>query len=542
MTRLTRRGFLGTATGVGGAVVLGAESAQGAQAAPRTTTGTAESSGPAAVDTVTVTASDPRYPDLTQRGYNARFVARPDRIRLVHNTSQVVAAVQEAVTAGSRIGVRGGGHCLDGLVDDPDVRTLIDMSEMNAVGYDASRRAFSVQGGATLAQVYRTLYLEWGVTIPGGDCPTVGVGGHVTGGGYGPLNRKYGSVVDHLYAVEVVYVDAAGTARSVVATRDAADPDRELWWAHTGGGGGQFGIVTTFWFRSPNATGTDPAGLLPKPPHSLLKTSTSWAWTDLTEADFTRIVRNHNTWHAAHNAPGTDYDTLNSALLLYNHVQGAVALTAQLDGSLPNSQQLMDDYIAAVAEGVGTAHTTSAHSTPWLKESLKDHYDTGIYNRGKFKGAYLRKGWSDAQLAVLYRNLSDPTYTGHGGAILFSYGAQVTTVAPDATALAQRDSMLKANFLTYWTDPAEDDRHVAWLRALYRDFYASTGGVPLPDGDADGSYINYPDPDLTDPRWNTSGVPWQTLYWKGNYPRLQAVKKKWDPRNVFHHALSVTAA
>ncbi|MEW2292746.1 FAD-binding protein [Streptomyces sp. NPDC006743] len=540
MARLTRRGFLGTATGVGGAAVLGTPAAQAAQpaAAGQAATGPAV---PAVVDTVTVTASDPRYLDLTQRGYNARFAARPDAIRLVHSTEQVVAAVQEAVTTGARITVRSGGHCLDGLVDDPEVRILVDLSEMNAVGYDASRRAFSVQGGATLGQVYRTLYLEWGVTIPAGDCPTVGVGGHVTGGGYGPLNRKYGAVVDHLYAVEVVYVDSAGTARSVIATREADDPNRELWWAHTGGGGGQFGIVTRFWFRSPGATGTDPAGLLPKPPHSLLKTSTSWKWTDLTEADFTRIVRNHNAWHAAHNEPGTDYDTLNSALLLYNYVQGAVSLTAQLDGSLPDSRQLLDSYIAAVADGVSAPHTTTAHSTPWLKESLKDHYDTGLYNRGKFKGAYLRKGWSAAQLAVLYRNLSDPAYTGHGGAILFSYGAQVTKVAPDATALAQRDSMLKANFLTYWTDPAEDDRHVAWLRALYRDFYAATGGVPLPDGDADGSYINYPDPDLTDPRWNTSGVPWQTLYWKGNHPRLQAVKKKWDPRDVFHHALSVTA-
>jgi aclacinomycin oxidase len=80
---------------------------------------------------------------------------------------------------------------------------------------------------------------------------------------------------------------------------------------------------------------------------------------------------------------------------------------------------------------------------------------------------------------------------------------------------------------------------VAWVRGLYRDVYAATGGVPVPDEVNDGSYINYPDTDLADPAWNTSGVPWSTLYYKDNYRRLQRVKARWDPRNVFHHALSV---
>jgi aclacinomycin oxidase len=69
--------------------------------------------------------------------------------------------------------------------------------------------------------------------------------------------------------------------------------------------------------------------------------------------------------------------------------------------------------------------------------------------------------------------------------------------------------------------------------------YADTGGVPVPGEVNDGSYINYPDADLVDPAWNTSGVPGRTLYYKDNYPRLQQVKARWDPRGVFQHALSV---
>lgn len=70
---------------------------------------------------------------------------------------------------------------------------------------------------------------------------------------------------------------------------------------------------------------------------------------------------------------------------------------------------------------------------------------------------------------------------------------------------------------------------------MYRD----TGGVPVPGEVSDGSYINYPDVDLTDPAWNTSGTPWHTLYCKDNYPRLQRAKAHWDPCNVFRHALAI---
>ncbi|WP_406119577.1 FAD-binding oxidoreductase [Streptomyces sp. NBC_00989] len=530
---LTRRGLLGTATAAG---IAAAAVPSRALAADNTVTDTTT---PAAV---TVDASDARYLDLTSRGYNARFTAAPDSIRLVHTTAQVVSVVQEAVDTGKRIGVRGGGHCLDSLVDDPDVRTLVDMSEMDTVRYDPARRAFLVEGGATLGHVYRTLYLEWGVSLPGGTCPTVGVGGHVTGGGYGAMCRQYGAVVDHLYAVEVVVVDASGTARAVVATREADDPHRDLWWAHTGGGGGTFGIVTRYWFRAPDATGTDPSTLLPRPPKTLLKSTVAIKWSDLTEAAFTALIANHGTWHARNSVAGSSYDSLHSVLILYNRVQGSLVLNTQIDGTRSDASALLDAYVAAVTGGIGVPYTDARSSWPWLKTTLKDPYDTGLYNRTKSKGAYLRRGWSAAQAKTLYGYLSDAAYDGHAGILLYSYGGKVNTVSPTATALAQRDSVLKANFTTYWPDPAQDDRHVAWMRTLYRDLYADTGGVPVPNDTNDGSYINYPDTDLTDPAWNTSGVPWQTLYFKGNLAKLRRVKATWDPGNVFHHKLSVTAS
>jgi hypothetical protein len=88
-----------------------------------------------------------------------------------------------------------------------------------------------------------------------------------------------------------------------------------------------------------------------------------------------------------------------------------------------------------------------------------------------------------------------------------------------------------------WSDPAEDGKHIGWARKVYRDIYRSTGGVPVPNEINAGSYINYPDVDLADPEWNTSGVPWHELYYQGNYPRLQRIKATWDPGNLFRHKL-----
>lgn len=162
-----------------------------------------------------------------------------------------------------------------------------------------------------------------------------------------------------------------------------------------------------------------------------------------------------------------------------------------------------------------------------------------LTRRYKGKAGYLRRSYTDAQLRTIHGHLVNKTGTPACGMLLVGYGGLVRAVAPDATATAQRDVVMKAVFHSVWADETGDDTNLTWVRELYRDVYRDTGGVPVPDEVSDGSYINYPDTDLADPAWNTSGVPWSTLYYKQNYPRLQRVKARWDPRNVFHHALSI---
>ena len=115
-----------------------------------------------------VKPGDPLYRDLQLRGYNRRFVGTPDSVFVVADTDQVVDAVDAAVASGRKLAVRSGGHCVEGFVDDPAVRCVIDLGQMDSVYYDRRRRAFAVEAGATLARVYRALDMRWGVTLPGG--------------------------------------------------------------------------------------------------------------------------------------------------------------------------------------------------------------------------------------------------------------------------------------------------------------------------------------------------------------------------------------
>lgn len=158
--------------------------------------------------------------------------------------------------------------------------------------------------------------------------------------------------------------------------------------------------------------------------------------------------------------------------------------------------------------------------------------------RFRMKSANLRSRFSETQVSTIYQQLTKPGNEGLliGSVGLSTYGGKINTVPSRATATATRDAIIRLTYLAAWNDPALDAAHDAWIRDLYHNVYADTGGVPDP---LDGAYINYPDNDLADPAINQSGVPWSTLYYKSNYPRLQQIKADYDPLDVFHHALAV---
>lgn len=501
--------------------------------------------GPVA-DSIRVVPGDPRFDDLAIKAANARLVSRPLEFHLVRTTEQVVSTVTDAVRAGRRIAVRSGGHCYEDFVADPAVQTVIDMAEMDAVTFDRGRSAFLVEAGAPLIEVYRRLYYGWGVTIPGGSCSTVAAGGHIVGGGYGPLSRQLGLTVDYLEAVEVVVVDAAGQARAVVGTRDPQDPHHDLWWAHTGGGGGNLGIVTRYWLRDPRVVGDDAGTLLPRPPVRMLSSQVMWSWADMDRETMQRIVRNHGRWHEQNSGPASSYNGVFGGLVLLGRDAAgpgpACISFAQIDGTGPRERRKLEEYVSAVAEGVSApARSLPLSESPWMALTIKQAklQDTqGM--RLKLKNAFLRRRYPDDQVGLIYDRLEQADPARGAVTVSFqSFGGVVNAVSAADTAMVHRDSIFQVLFFSTWDDAAQDEGCIDWLRRFYRDVYAGTGGVPVPGDVHAGCFINFPDNDVADPAWNTSGVAWHELYYGANYRRLQAVKSAWDPRDVFRHALSI---
>jgi aclacinomycin oxidase len=414
---------------------------------------------------------------------------------------------------------------------------------MKRVYYDAEMRAIAVGAGATVGETFRVLFETWGTVIPLGEQPAIGMGGHVAGGAFGFLCRQLGLAADYLVAVEVVTVDERGRARPVVATREPSDPHHDLWWAHTGGGAGNFGVVTRYWFRSPDATGDDRARMLPRAPESIATFRAEWSWSEIDRASFVRLLQNHGTW-CERNAGADSPNATLWALLEAHRQQFGKIVVRGVSTAGAGAERQMDDHLAALGEGIRPAGGRERARMSWLEFALNPLPDLFAAPPGgvsvKVKDALLKTRLSDRQIGVAYDHLTRADHDVMGGMLgLATYGGRINAVAPAATASAQRGSIIDMACTTGWVDPREEAGNLAWVRAFYRELFADSGGVPVPGDASDGAFINPPDADLADPAFNTSGVPWHALYYKDGYARLQRVKARWDPRDVFRHALSI---
>lgn len=488
-------------------------------------------------------AGDPRYRAVLDKQFNKRFRASPDYVRLASSTGDVVAAVQDAFDEGRRTVITSGGHCLEGFVSDPEVRVIIDVAPMKRIYYDGPMRAVAVESGATVGETFRALFENWGVVVPLGEYPGIGMGGHVCGGAFGFLCRQLGLAADYLYAVEVVVLDETGKACTIVATRETSDQHRDLWWAHTGGGAGNFGVVTRYWFRSADAAGDDPTKLLPRAPQSITTFRGEWTWTDINQRSFLRLLQNHGEWGERNS--GIDSPNLSLwNLLMISRAQAGNIVIRGLSTDSADAEKQITAYLAALGDGVSGARNQQLQRMSWLDFALNPLPDLfggppgGVST--KVKDALLRKRLSDDQIAVVHSYMTRTDHDVPGGAFGFaSYGGRINGVAPDATASAQRSSIFDMACNAGWLDPGEEAKNLSWVRAFYRDLFAKTGGVPVPGAAYDGAFINHPDMDLADSGLNKSGASWSTLYYRENYSRLQRIKAKYDPKNVFRHPLSI---
>lgn len=483
-----------------------------------------------------VLPDDPRYPTLV-RGFNQRWVGHPRYVEMVTDAEQVVAAVQRCVDEGLRPTVRSGGHCYEGWVSDTD-GVIIDVSGLSVAGRDPRTGWYFLDSGCTNWDVYNRLYRQFGVTLPAGSCYSVGAGGHICGGGYGLLSRLYGLTVDWLSGLEVVCVGEDRRARLVRVTKDSdSQQERDLFWAHTGGGGGSFGVITRYLFAE-----------LPTGPGEAWLASRAWNWSDLLQHpdQFAQLLRNYGRFFEQHSAPGSPYASLFALLHLTRRAAGQIVVTVQHAGS---DRAPIDDFLDALGDGLDASRLPPAPARiaagwhhlgaapmegrrmPWL-EATQTLNGSGPNQRGKYKSAYQKTSFPDQQIETIWKwlRVESQAFPPNAQALLQvdSYGCAINAVASAATAVPQRSSIMKLQYQTYWTDPVQDQVNLNWIRGFYADMYGPRG--PWPDATMDGCYVNYCDADLAD---------WAHLYFKDNYPRLQRAKAGWDPHDVFHHGQSI---
>jgi hexose oxidase len=511
-------------------------------------------------DLLVLDPNSPQFVGPTQ-GFNRRWLAPKCAVIFVPLTEEgAQAALAKAIAWGpGRFRVRGGGHCYEDFVFGAQTQALIDVSLLDGIGFDQQRGVYYAQSGGTNWDLYRRLYWRYGLTLPAGSCYSVGLGGHICGGGYGLLSRAFGLTVDWLTGVRIVTVDRNHNA-SLTHVGRQSPPGREqdLYWAHTGGGGGNFGLITRYEFAK-----------LPTAPQRAEIYTMSWSWADAIipqggAAYLTRIIECFEV--LTRTMPPTAFGLLKLA----HEAAGAVALVVQYAYDGPQGSSTILPMLEATLQQFGIYAAATAHpgaiighpvhltsAVPYQDltwwEAVQTLNGSGPNQKGKYKSAYMRKEFPAAQITTIYHYLTlYPTATD-GEQIdmsqsllqVDSYGGQINTVSPQATAVWQRSSLFKLQYQSYWQDvdsgPSPNgDAHIQWIGDFYRDMYAPFGGVPDPARDpsnnVDGCYINYPDTDLNKYGGLAEAL---TLYYGGNLPRLMRAKAEWDPLNYFQNSQSI---
>lgn len=510
-----------------------------------------------------------------RQGFDRRWYA-PDlaAVYVPGRVEEVAACVAAAIGRyGRDVKIVSGRHCYEGFVYAAGTRAVIDLSALNQVGRDPATGMFFVDAGCENWTVYRTLLNGFGRTLPAGSCYSVGAGGHITGGGYGLLSRLHGLTIDHLTAVDIVVWDAA--ERRAVLRRvsdDSADAaERDLFWALRGAGCGNFGVIVRYHF----------AHLPAAPDHASLY-ALAWDWSDMTEARFALLLAEYARLVAG--MPETDFCLLKLAHesfgqigLVYQGVSAPGVDAAVHRASFEDVVHRLRARFGDVAPpralrrpfgghpGLMTTHLASETATHLTYlEALQTLNGSGPNQFGKYKSAYMRKAFPADQARAIYawlHRVPDGVTADDMQQSLLqvdSYGGRINRVGPAETAVPQRDSIMKLQYQTYWSnasttgqplspaDRAQQEAHLAWIRGFYADVYVRTGSVPDPARDAtgtvDGCYFNYPDVDLGSHAGGGLDEALR-LYFGDNYRRaprnLVAVKARWDPDGIFNHAQSL---
>jgi len=432
--------------------------------------------------------------DTARAVWNGTVEARPALIARCHAAEDIVAAVNLVRTAGCRFAVRGGGHSVAGF-SSCDGGVVIDLSRMRGVTVDASARTATVEPGATWAD-FDAATAEHGLASTGGLISTTGVAGLTLGGGIGWLQRKYGLACDNLVAASLATAD--GEVLQVSGTRHP-----ELLWGLRGGGG-NFGIVTSFVFAL-HPVSAVLGGLMLFPLErgkEVLTVFRNWAAEAPDEASMLAAIIT---------APPEPFVP--------------PELTGQKVVGIAGCWCGAADAGAAALEPLRRLGPAADVFGPMPYVALQGMLDGGAPHgmRNYFRGGYAADLDDDLIGAALAHGARMPSAMSQ---IHFhQMGGAVGRVAPDATAFSGRTAGYTYNLVSTWTDASEDALHMAANKEL------AEAMQPLAAG---GSYVNF----LSD----SGDDHVRGAYGYEIYDRLARLKRQYDPANLFSRNQNVRPA
>lgn len=423
--------------------------------------------------------------DTARKVYNAMIDKKPRLIAKCVDVADVIAAVKFGRASGLRVSVRGGGHNAGGLGIWDDALT-IDLSGIKYVHVDPKSATVRVGGGSTWGDVDHATH-AFGLAVPTGIISTTGVGGLTLGGGLGHLTRKLGLTIDNLLGADVVLADG----RFVIAN---AQENSDLFWALRGGGG-NFGVVTSFLFKA-------------HPVDTVIAGPMFWNLSDA--ADVMKFYREFITkapdalggWFAFMIVPPVPL--FPEAL----HLKNVAAILWCSTAPANETNRLLEpvrQFRKPLLDGVG----------PVPLPALNSLFD-GLYPPG------LQWYWK----ADFFKELSDAAVAEH-----VKWGSQIPTmfsamhlypvngaahrVGNNDTAWSYRDAVWSQVIVGVDPDPANRDKITNWARGYYDALHPYGAG---------GAYVNF---------MMEEGEDRVRASYRGNYGRLAKVKAKFDPDNFF---------
>ena len=424
--------------------------------------------------------------DEARRVYNAMIDKRPALIVRCADAADVVAAVNFGREQRMLIAVRGGGHNGAGLAL-VDGGLVIDLPGMRSVEVDPARREVRVAGGCVWNDVDKATSPH-GLAVPTGFISSTGVGGLTLGGGLGYLTRRYGLTIDNLMEVEMVLADGR-----FVTANTHQNPD--LFWA-VRGGGGNFGVVTSFLFRGQPAGPTVYGGPIFWPLEYGKQIMEFWRDLMLNGPE------ELNGWFGFHTVPPVDMFPAE------HHLKKMAAITWCYTGDLEGAAKVFEPIRA-----VAPAAIDFAGPIPFpVLQSLFD----GLYAPGLqwYWNADFVTDLSDEAID-LHLQYAEQLPSVHSTMHLYPINGAAHRVGRNDTAWSYREANFAQVIVGVDPDPANNARTIAWSKEYWRRLHPYSAG---------GAYVNM----MMD-----EGQERVMAAYRDNYTRLTQVKAQYDPHNLF---------